>query len=242
MIKYEKEYKLRLSDFDCYGRLSPAGALGIFQDISGDHAERLGIGYDAMLEHGLFWVILRAKYRFERPAEFYGGVKAQTVLHRPGRVFSLRDCRLYSESGDIIARGTTQWAVIHTDTRRLAPMSGVLQEISQENDEKPPEFPDGIKKLEDFVTADEPHIVCPGFSFLDRNGHINNTCYAAMIADAVKPQRDEIIEGFQIDFLHEVMADEKLFIYTVRENGIIRIKALSADGEIKFRATLDIRR
>lgn len=241
MIKYEKSYKLRLSDFDCYGRLSPEGVLSIFQDISGEHAERLGVGYDAMLERGFFWVILRAEYRLCRPAEYFSSVRAETVLRRPERATSIRECRLYSESGEIIAEGATQWAVIRSDTRRLAPMAGVFSEIFDGDDEAPSERSGGIKRLEDFETVGEPYIVRPGFSFTDRNGHINNTCYAAMIADAASPAESEVIEGFKIDFMHEIMAGERLSVYTSRENESIRLKALGDGGETKFRANLKLR-
>lgn len=232
MISYSNNCILRISDFDCYDRLSPAGILGLFQDISGEHAERLGIGYEDMLKKDLLWVILKTGYTVERPAVIFDRVKSETVLHRPKRASSVRDYRIYSSSGDLLVRGTTQWAVINAKTRRLSPLSGIMtQDLGEE---APPEFPEGISKLHDFEAAGSPLKVCPGFSFKDRNGHINNARCAELASDALNPAPDEVIKRFQIDFIHETTADEQLCLYTLRQENTARVKAVGADGNIRF--------
>ena len=56
-----------LCDFD--GKLSIPDCFSVFQDIAADHAERLGVGADAMINRGLFWLTVKTKIRFlRRPA------------------------------------------------------------------------------------------------------------------------------------------------------------------------------
>lgn len=232
MLSYSNNYFLGISDFDCYDRLSPAGALGILQNISAEHAEQLGIGFKAMLQRGLLWVILRTKYTVEQPAEVLTTVKAETVLRKPGRAASVRDYRVYDSNDSVLLRGITQWAVINAQTRRLMPLAGIMPQDFA--DDSAPEFPDGISKLRDFEALGEPFCCKPGFSFIDRNGHINNARYAELAADALEPSEKEAVKAFQIDFIHETRLGEQLKLYTARENGKALVKAVGEDNKSRF--------
>lgn len=231
MFKLEKEYVLRISDFDCRDALRPASVLDLFQDVSAQHAERLGIGYQAMLERGLIWVIMRIRYKMEHPAQMYERIKVSTALRPPGRAASLRDCCIRDQAGHVLVRGTTQWTVIDRDTRRIAPLAGVLPPCEPDGTE--PAF-EKLGRLAGFETEDDPYAVTPGFSSLDRNGHVNNARYADLVLDAVKLRENEEIDVFQIDYLHEVLAGEKLELFVLRENGKIRVKACNASGKTMF--------
>ena len=60
---YENEYILRMSDFDKYNRIKPSAVLELFQDVAGQHANEIGVGYDEMMQRSYFWVIVRIKFK-----------------------------------------------------------------------------------------------------------------------------------------------------------------------------------
>lgn len=232
MLNHKNNYFLGLAEFDRYNRLSPSGVLGILQNISAEHAEILGIGFEDMLKKNLLWVILRTKYTVENQAKALTEIKAETVLLKPGRASSVRNYRIYDNNNRLLIRAETQWAVINKQTRRLMPLSGIMPAAYEY--EKSPEFPEGISKLKDFEASGEPYTVCPGFSFTDRNGHINNARCAELAADAINPKSNEVIKSFQIDFIHEAVPGEELLLYTSRNQNICCIKAEGKDNKLRF--------
>ena len=54
---YEEKYRLRISDFDCYDRITPCCILDLAQDIAGKHADILGIGYQDFIVNNRIWVL-----------------------------------------------------------------------------------------------------------------------------------------------------------------------------------------
>ncbi len=112
-----------LCDFD--GKLSIPDCFSVFQDIAADHAERLGVGADAMFNRGLFWLTVKTKIHFLRRPAMPETVTVSTRPLAPEKVRSIREYRL-TAGDELLAEGKTEWTVIETASGKIHPMADVF--------------------------------------------------------------------------------------------------------------------
>ena len=119
MMKYITKITLYNSYFDFNNRLTAKSILNIFQDVASIHGEELGVGYEAMLEKNLYWVLSRIKFDIIKMPEINQTVVVETWPHVKGRIDFDRDMKICSEEGELLIIGTSKWCVIDTVNRML---------------------------------------------------------------------------------------------------------------------------
>ena len=225
------EYTLRTNDFDCRRKLMPSAVLDLFQNAAGRHAYELGVGFDAMLQKDVLWVIVRVRFQILRTPPLYSRVKITTWPLPPTRASCRRDYVIEDEGGQTVVKGTSEWVFMHSTERKLLPATDIypLDEFCDTL-----ALEDKTSKLRDFEPEGQPFDLTAGFCDLDMNGHVNNTKYANFVLDAVPLREDEEIEFFQLDYRKEVRAGEKLSLLSRRNEGEIVAKGLGEDGGVRF--------
>ncbi len=229
---FEKEFYLRTSDFDCRMQLQPAAVLDLFQDVAGEHARALGIGRDAMMAEKLIWVIVRVRYRVLRTPKQFDKVRVKTWPLPPRRSIFQREYKIMDGNGEPLVLGSSEWVVIHAERRRLMPVGDIYPLKDEFLEER--NFADGFPRLSDFDGEGEAEVRLPHFTDLDMNGHVNNTKYANYILDTVRPEADERIEEFLIEYHREVKGDAPFALSRRREGKCIDVKGTSDGGERMF--------
>ncbi len=236
-IYMENELKLRSSDYDTYDELTPYAILDIFQDIAGEHATKLGLGFHDMISKNLLWVLLRTKYEVVKMPQMYENVIVSTWPEVKGRADMNRDYLIKNDKGEVLIKGKSKWVVIDLNSRRLVRASNV-------------NYPDGeyilentfdeLYKLDDFDIENlTPHLVRTSFSDLDHNGHVNNASYANYIVDVLNLKREEKIKTFEINYEKELMQNQCFEVYVKRDDKVILLKGLKEDTLI-FKAKLEL--
>ena len=236
MLYYEKKISLRVSDFDRFDRLTPQAALDIFQLVATEHAEKLGIGYGAMLAKNLFWVLVRCRYDLIKNPAYCSDVIVKTWPKKEGRIDFDREYEITDEKGETLVTGTSKWCVVNAATRRIS-VGGEVRYGDREFYEKTA-YPDGLGKIKDFPT--DGFLSAAGrtrYSDLDHNGHVNNAKYGEYVADAIRPGKSERIVSFEIDFINEMPADAEFEIFYGKADGKAKAKGVSA-GKENFRAEM----
>lgn len=229
MMKYVSVLRLPGGSTDAKGNLHPQTVLKIFQDIAGEHAKELGCGYEELLARRLLWVVIRIRYQVCGDPAPEEPLTAATWPHPPNRAGYGRDYLISGADGSPLIRGTSNWAIIDAASRRLAP----VQDLYSGKEYYPEHtFDERIRRLKDFEAPPACRIV-PGAEAIDRNGHVNNTFYAAYAEQALGGFPGKI-QTFQIDFLHEVLAGQPLTLFTEEEDGGVQIKGESAEGKRMF--------
>lgn len=233
---WQKEYSLRASDFDKFNRIKLSSVLDLFQDAAGQHAETLGVGFKAMLEHSYLWVLVRIKLQIISRPERYQKVLVKTWPLAPSRLNYRREYSIENEAGEKLIIGGSEWVVINSEKRRLVSDP----DLYPFTDNFYPEmhFEERFTRVPDFEISDEVYTVTPGFSEIDINDHVNNTRYVSYVMDAICPNEDFDVELFQIDFRKEVMQGSRLCIYHKNEEGQILAKGQKEDGETMFACLL----
>ena len=235
----ERDYRLRWMDFDKYGRMQPSAILDLCQDMATLHANELGIGHDRMVERGVFWAVIHAKYEVLKEPEHHQVVTVRTWPHTLSRFSFIRDYHLLDEQGELLVKATTEWVVMDIETRKFASVkdhyAGPTDFCEDRAFEKKP------RKICGFEEGNRP--VCtiePQFSDLDLNGHVNNARYANYVVNALNPTGEGFIKTLQIDYRHEVLAHAPLEMHTLVEDGHVLSKGINENGDVAFACAIDL--
>ncbi|MCH5212581.1 MAG: hypothetical protein J1G06_06180 [Oscillospiraceae bacterium] len=231
-LMLEREYYLRLSDFDSRKKIKPSAVLDIFQEIAVEHAERLGIGMEIMLAKKLMWVLTKLKYQVVADPPVSSTIKARTWPLAPSKIGFQREYLISDENDNVLIKGSTEWVLMNSETRRFARVMDIFPDDWDYLEER--NFPGKFGRAADFSESGDAYEICPGFSNIDVNGHVSNIKYADYTLDALNPGEDEYIDTFRIDFHREVQKDSRLMIYTAQGEDAVLAKGKSAEGEIMF--------
>ena len=237
MMLFEKCYELRAADFDCHDRIHPASILSLFQDVAGIHANELGIGFDALMENKTIWVLTKVCYRMVGTPRRYERVRVRTWPLRPGRVNFRREYCIEALDGTPLVHGTSEWVIVHSEKRRVLPATNVYPE--GEDYRTDTEFEGRLAKVPQFEAVGEGRCVVPSYTQLDINGHINNTCYADYVMDALSPAAPMAVREVQIDYHRELMEGTPVQLYWQREDGTVLAKGISGEGECMFSCRME---
>ena len=234
---WEKGYNLRSGDFDAFNRIKLSSVLDLFQDAAGQHAINLGVGFDDMIKRSYMWVLVRINLEIlENPTPFMR-VNVKTWPLEPNRLVYRREYAIEDENGKRLINGSSEWVVMHSERRRLVK----APDLYPFSDNFYPErnFEERLERVPDFTAENAPYVVIPGFSDIDRNGHVNNTKYPSYVLDAVNPTENDAIRIFKIDFRKEVLRGTTINIHHQTTDGITLAKGENSDGEIMFACAIE---
>ena len=234
---YEKIFSLRTSDFDCRRKILPSAVLDLFQVVAGEHAVALGCGFEELYSRQLLWVLVRIKYEVISEPYMYQQVKVKTWPLAPARVGFQREYLMEDLEGNILIKASSDWVIIHSEERKIVSAANIYPQMEFLTEKS---FEQRLKKVPDFEAEGNGVEVCPGFSQLDMNGHVNNTKYANYAMDAFNPINGETVKAFQIDYRHEVQKGDKLTVYTHRQDETVLVKGVKDSGEVMFACQINI--
>ncbi len=236
MLQYERSFALRGSDFDCYNHLRPSSVLDLFQEVAGRHAEEMGLGFFDLIREKKIWVITKVKYRMVGELHRNETVTVRTWPLPPNRVNFRREYMITGEDGRQVVVGTSEWVMVHSEKRRVIPAENLYPagEFCTET-----LFPGRVGKVPRFTSEEVGTVICPAFSHLDLNGHVNNIRYADFVMDALHPDGTRQVREFQMDYHREVLLGTPVRIQTERRENDILAQGISESGEIMFSCRME---
>ncbi|MBE6464114.1 MAG: hypothetical protein E7003_02100 [Eggerthellaceae bacterium] len=238
LFTLERNYRLRWMDFDLYGHLKPQAALDLMQDVATIHAKEMGFSDEELRDKGIFWIVTRMKLTIVKQPERLSCVTVRTWPHTQTKLSFLRDFLITDESGELIAKATSEWMVVSIEKRSFA--SALLAYDGPKDFDEARTFESKPKKIKNLDKEPDSSIsMTPGFSDFDQNGHLNNAMYARLILDAIELDENLSVESLQIDYRHEVLAGSTLILETLHEDRAIKVRGLGEDGQIAFMALVE---
>ncbi len=227
---YEEKFKLRMNDYDNRDHIYIGTIMDLFQDVAGSHADLLHIGYDDLIKNDLIWMILRNKVEIYNTNPKSDYVVVKTWPHVPGRVDMDRDYLIYSEDGELIAKGCSKWVVCSYKTRKLIRAKDFNYHIDDfckvVNFEEPFD-----KVIFDDSRDVKTNEIRTTFLDVDHNGHINNTKYLKYIFICVEEIQNREIKKLQIDYLHELTKNLIVTIKYYQIGDTIFVKGISCNKD-----------
>jgi acyl-ACP thioesterase len=165
-----------------HGQAAIQALCNYFQEAAGNHAQELGFSREAMLEQGTAWVLMRLRIAVERYPEWRQTVTVETWPSGVEGLYATREFVLHTAEGDLLARGTSAWAVIDVERRRPTRLPEELQELDTPDRPRPIAFDSRRVPSLDWVDRERRFDV--RFSDLDLNQHVNNVRYVEWALEA----------------------------------------------------------
>lgn len=182
------------------------------------HANRLSVGYDALYEKGLMWVLTRLWVGMNRYPRWGDDITVHTWPSGRSTLSWLRDFRITDGSAKEIGRATSLWLVVDRNTRRPRPAIEALDmEVSGAERVRSAELKT-LSSIDSMTDAPTLHV---GYFDVDVVGHINNVSYITWLLEALPHEwlRENDLRELEVSFLAEGFAGDAL---------TPRIKELSA--------------
>ena len=233
MNVYKTQLRLRNKDVNLHRRLRTSVLFELMQEASIRHTEQLDMGREMTLDRGLLWVVTLQQAEIARMPEYDETI---TLESWPGKTLHLlfpRYYRILDEKGSPLIRASSLWALMDENTRHMV-------------------FPDrhGVS-IEGFVTGNE--IALPStprhaagesrdftvpFSYVDLNGHMNNTRYFDLAENLIPAAAEgRHLRKVCVEYASEARLGESLRVTTEREGDSFYI---SGDAEKRvFRMRMD---
>lgn len=238
LIEYKEKIKLRINDFDCHDNILFSSVLDLFQDVAGNHATQLGIGFHDLIKKNRIWVIVRNRFEiFKQPR------KEEIIIVRTwplplGKIDANRCYEIYNENGDLLISGISKWVNADLTTRRIVRMNEIDYGVGEfESDHG---LGENFSKLEDFASINESVSIVPTYLDLDHNGHVNNSKYTNFILNSIEELQDKELIYCQIDYIQELKKGEKITLSYTRNDKEFLVKG-ECDKGISFITKIKIK-
>ena len=122
---YTKTVTILPSQVDAWGKLSLPHAFDLFMDTATEAAGAMGVGWDFLIQRGLFWITVKARVRFIDPPRLLDTVEVVTWPEAPGEMRCNRHYEIRKD-GAVLAQGLTEWAIVSVQTGKPQPMADIL--------------------------------------------------------------------------------------------------------------------
>ena len=205
---HRKEFHIRPTEVDRYGRLKPSAMLLYIQQTAGEHSDSFDLTYDALAQRGIFWAVIRHKIEVTRLPMENEKITLETWPMPTTRVAFPRSTVAYDEQGNVLFRSICLWILMDLNNRSmLVPgKSGVNVEGFIRGDEL--STPKSLLPMALKETISRQVV----FSDLDRNGHMNNARYLDWVQDLLPSEyhRDHPLKELTMCYINEALETQKL--------------------------------
>ncbi|CAI7757662.1 unnamed protein product [Closterium sp. NIES-53] len=195
-LVYRERFVIRCYEVGVNRKASMETIANLLQEIGCNHAQSVGFSNDgfattpAMLANRLIWVTTRMHIEMYKYPK-WGDVVEIDTWFQDGTIMSRRDWIIrFGHTGETIGRGTSSWAMMNRDTRRLSKVPADVRAeliVHCPNPERfsiPKSTVARIPKLEEPADHVRPYLR-PRRSDLDMNHHVNNVTYIAWMLESL---------------------------------------------------------
>ena len=187
------------------------------QEAGGHHADRYGMGWEALAEEGLAFVLVSGCGVIHRMPNCGERVTLQTWSDHVAGVRFYRGYRVCDEAGNRLTESMGTFVLMDLNTRRLhRPTAADIDRLpptAVREDSNCP-IPSAVKSPLPLQSAGEWTVPA---SAVDFNCHLNNTVYADLLTDFLPPEhRHATPRAYALQYHVEAREDDTLSILTAR--------------------------
>ncbi len=213
--KYSLQSCLSIKSFECdlNRRWKPAAFFQHLTEAAGQHAERLGCGFEVMLSRNLYWVHSRMKIKFLR---FPTDGEEITITTWPKtiqqKLFFVRDYLIHASNGEQLAAASSAWLVIDATARRMVPPMTTGLNLPCLSEKIALDEP--LERLSVKEGSEERLRLTAGYSAIDMLGHVNNSRYVEWVCDSfpLEMHHHSRIDWMQVNYDKEIRPGEEVAV------------------------------
>lgn len=185
MNVYSSSLTLQNRDVDLFRRLRLSRLFELMQEASICHTEALGAGRAVTLDKGLLWVVTLQHCRISRLPEYDERITLETWPGETLHVLFPRQYRILDASGAPIISACAIWTLVDAATRRVAFPERVGVHI--DGGSMPWDMP--LPHALGTYSGENVREFTVPYSYVDLNGHMNNTRYFDLADDVLPAAR-----------------------------------------------------
>lgn len=181
---YQFESRVRYSETDRHGKLTPEGIMEYFEDCTTFHSEDVGIGVQFLKEQNHAWVLSFLQIEVNRYPSMGERIVIQTIPYEIKSFLGYRNFILRTSEDEVLAYANSMWTYLDIAAGKPVKASeseirayGLSERYPMEYAPRKIALPDGLKSAEEIVV--KPH-------HLDTNNHVNNVEYVRMARELVQ--------------------------------------------------------
>ena len=228
MSIYREELLLRSKDVDMFRRLRTSELFKLLQEASIRHTEELGMGRDKTLDKGILWVLLLQTAEIARMPEYDERIVLKSW---PGRTMHLlfpRFYRMETAAGEHLLSASALWGLVDQNTRKMAFPERYGVEIEGVTTGEEIMIPSAPRRMD----CTESRAFTVPYSYVDLNGHMNNTRYFDLAEDCIPAAAEgKMLRRIQTEYVSEARFGES---FTVSWGGEDGEYFLQGEGEKPF--------
>ncbi|MBE6909742.1 MAG: hypothetical protein E7474_09275 [Ruminococcaceae bacterium] len=219
---YERSLLLGSEHVDRFRRLRTSTLFTLLQTASIRHTEELGMGRDKTLDRGLLWIVARQNLVVARMPSYDERVTLRSWPGETMRVLFPRYYELLSADGETLVRGSAVWSLMDAETRAVAfPDEYGVEIAGAENGRELP----CLVKLTRSETTETFDFTVP-HSYVDLNGHMNNTRYFDVVEDRLPAVNDgKMLREARVEYHAEAKLGAALHVNWGEHNGEYYVNA-----------------
>jgi acyl-ACP thioesterase len=205
---FEQTYKINSIHINFNKKLGLFGLLGILQDVAGEHALKLGFGYEDSLRKGFFWVLVRKKLRMNRWPNWNDTITIKTWTKPLAGVFAIREYEIFIQD-EKIGDCSTSWMILDSENRRPKKLDDYESLFNLRMDY-------GLGFMADKIMLpaeiDPVKTIEVRISDLDMHNHVSNIKYSQWVLDSIPVDyhRLYMIKEYEVNFLEETFLGDKI--------------------------------
>lgn len=205
---YTEKKNLSYNELDFKGLWKMENIFLTIQEIAGRDAERLGAGYGVLRQKGVGWVLIRTYLKMDKYPDVNTTVNIITWPEHERRLLFPRFFAFKDDAGNLLGTASTLWALMDIGNRSLA--IPAEKGVTIETPAEPPlklELPGKVKMPEGEISEST---ICPRYSDLDINNHVNNSKYIDWFTDQIPLEihRKGYLSEISISYSREIRSGE----------------------------------
>jgi medium-chain acyl-[acyl-carrier-protein] hydrolase len=189
------------TDFESYAKLY--SIINYMQETSEQHSTKIGIGYEALIKQGLFWVVSRIQVKINKYPKNMDNVIMETWPSGIDKLFFKRNFRLLDEEENVLVEILAYYLLIDSNAKFPQRPSRLQQEVEviQERFGEDKKL-DKIKMASNHIETQERKVT---YSDIDLNLHVNNAKYIGWVEDLfdLAQYKERRISELQLNFVKE---------------------------------------
>ena len=218
--------RIRYSETDSFGRLTPEKLIDYFQDCSTFQSEDNGVGVGPMQKRGLAWIIVYWRVEIHRMPALGENVLIGTAPYKMTGGMGLRNFLMETQDGERLARANSVWTLIDTNTKHPVRIPAEVlakypleDRIDMQYDSRKIRIPDLPGEIKPEIRVQEYH--------LDTNRHMNNGQYVRIAAGLLPEGRKPAV--LRIEYRRQAVLGDRIIPVLYEENPSAFCIALNAD-------------
>ncbi|MBR0081885.1 MAG: hypothetical protein IJP98_03990 [Clostridia bacterium] len=217
MEVFSETFAIGSDQVDRTRTMRPGALLTRMQEAALSHARALGLDSDRTLNRNLLWVVTRYYLEIGRLPRYEEVVTLETYPGTVRRVLFPRYFRMKDANGNVLMRASSVWVLIDGERRTMISPKQYGLEVydgAAFGDELPynmPAQPIPPTRSEEFTVP---------YSYLDLNGHMNNTKYFDLCIDLIADEVEgRALRSISAEFQNEIHYRETVSVSIGEQNG-----------------------